>query len=220
MSVCFPHMASDCKKTKHVIGLCGAPGAGKSTVAGILRDLGCLVLDADAMAQIALEMPDVKRQLLQRWGTESFLPDGKPDRLWLGKKIFAEPGERFWLESLIHPLVRASRNQARCQAFARKDVVAIVEDCPLLFEKGLDAQCDATLFVDAPLAARQNRVAATRNWSPQELAFREKAQWPLDTKRARSDYVLVNDAGFDGLRQQAVQALGLILAGPLSPRNG
>ena len=88
----------------------------------------------------------------------------------------------------------------------------MVIDAPLLFEAGLDAECDAIVFVDAPRGVRVSRVRETRGWDEAELARREKVQLPLDAKRDRSDYEVVNDADPERLRAEARRILDQILA--------
>lgn len=196
---------------KPVLGLCGAPGSGKSAVAAVLAGLGCAVLDADALARAALEEPAVRASLAKRWGGGVFQPGGAPDRAAIAAKVFADPAERAWLESVIHPLVRRGREAGRLAAFADPNALAVVEDCPLLFEMGLDAGCDAVFFVDAPREQRLARVAA-RGWTEEELARREKSQWPLDTKRGKSDHVVSNDAGREVLAHRVREVFGAFMA--------
>ncbi len=197
---------------KPVLGLAGAPGSGKSAVAKALSALGCAVIDADAMAREALEMPKIKAELHMKWGEGVFEASGAPDRQAIAKRVFDSPGERHWLECLIHPQVHARRQALRLQAVGNPQVVAVVEDCPLLFEMGINEHCDAVLFVDAPLADRQRRVWATRGWLPEVLAQRENSQWPLDIKRKKSDYLLSNDADLVVLRQRVGRILDAFLA--------
>lgn len=196
---------------KPVLGLAGAPGAGKSAVARELAGLGCAVLDADAMARAALEGVEARAQLAARWGAGVFAADGSPDRAAIAAKVFAAPEERAWLEALVHPLVGAMREAGRRAAFADPGSLAVVEDCPLLFEAGIAASCDAILFVDAPLKARQARVAV-RGWAPEELARRENAQWPLDTKRGSADHVVVNDQGTEVLSRRVREVFEAVMA--------
>ena len=73
-------------------------------------------------------------------------------------------------------------------------VVAVVEDCPLLLEVGLDKQCDTGIFIDTPRPIRLARLAASRGWSEQDLTQREKHQIPLDKKIKSADYIVVNNA--------------------------
>jgi dephospho-CoA kinase len=75
-------------------------------------------------------------------------------------------------------------------------------DAPLLLEAGIDKECDLVMFVDSPREQRLARVKATRGWDEEEMVRREKAQIPLEEKRARSDEVVVNDATPDVLRHR------------------
>ena len=91
-------------------------------------------------------------------------------------------------------------------------VLAYVWDTPLLFEAGLARECDAIVFVDAPVGQRLERVLRTRGWDEAELLRRQKSQWPLDKKAAISDYVVTNAADAESARGQVRHVLSLILA--------
>ncbi len=182
-------------RSKPVIGLIGGIGSGKSLVAGQLADMGCAVIDADVLAREALERDDVRRTLTQWWGQGVLASGGGVNRAAVAKIVFDAPAALERLEGLIHPMVHERRRLLRQGYQDDPAVVAIVEDCPLLVETGLDAECDVLIFVRASQAVRQRRVAEHRGWSPQELARREKRQMPLDKKAALADYFIDNDAG-------------------------
>jgi len=200
-----------------VIGLVGAIGAGKSTVAQELAALGCLVSDSDALARAALTDPHIHRAITQRWGREVLHGDGTIDRAKVAARVFASDGEsaeaqaeRAWLESIVHPFIHERRREAF--ANAPRDTRALVIDAPLLIEAGLDRDCDSTWFIDAPRAMRLERLERTRGWSAEELDRREKSQMPLDRKRSMSDHVIVNDGPLGALRACVARTLDLILA--------
>ena len=183
--------------SKPVIGLTGGIGSGKSLVARQLTQLGCAVIDADQLARQALDEPAVRDRLVAKWGAQLLDDAGRIDRRKLAAIVFGDPTRLRKLEALTHPRVHAARADLHRQYQADPAVKAIVEDCPLLLEVGLDKECDALIFVSAPLELRQERVARTRGWTKAELAEREKNQWPLDRKAAVADYVLANDADED-----------------------
>ncbi|MEQ9459511.1 MAG: dephospho-CoA kinase [Phycisphaeraceae bacterium] len=197
--------------TKPVIGLMGAPGSGKSLVASILAELGCGIVDADHIARDTIEHPEVRQQLRNWWGGSVIHPDGTVNRKAVGGIVFKDPAQRTRLEALVHPRVHAERWRLRSDYMRNLDIKAIVEDCPLLLEVGLDTECDTLVFVDSPKEHRERRVTETRGWSPEELADRESSQLPLDIKRDRADYVINNDADPDQLRVQSSRVLSLIL---------
>ena len=196
---------------KPIIGITGGIGSGKSFVARLFGELGCAVIDADAQVRAAYEDPAVRRTLREWWGDSVFRADGSPDRSAIARRIFNDPGERRRLESLLHPMVHAAR-QREMGIFARDpDTIAFVWDTPLLFEAGLNGQCDAVVFVEAPFEVRLERVTRDRRWDEAELLRRENLQWPLDRKREISDYIVRNTADAGEARSQVRAVLSRIL---------
>lgn len=176
--------------TPPTIGLAGGIGAGKSAVAAMLADLGGVVSDSDADARAVLAEADVVETLRSWWGDDVIGSDGTVDRAAIARRVFADPAERQRLEALVHPRIHA-RRRARFDA-APPDARVFVIDAPLLFEAGLDAECDAVIFVDAPREVRLARVARDRGWTEAELDRREAAQWPVERKRERATVVVEN----------------------------
>ena len=204
----MPDRTADVRRP--VIGLSGAIGAGKSAVAAILSEAGCVIADADLATRSILASKEAAETLASWWGRRVLAEDGSVDRSAVARIVFTDPAERRRLEGFVHPRVQADR--ADRFAAAPPEAPALVVDAPLLFEAGLDAGCDHVVFVDCPRAIRLARVAEHRGWSDEELARREAAQWPLDRKRQRADSVLVNDADLASLRTKVLDLLKRILA--------
>lgn len=194
---------------KPIIGIVGGIGSGKSFVARLFGELGCLVVHSDDLAHAAYADPAVAGTVRQWWGDGVIATDGRVDRAAIGRIVFADAAQRQRLEALLHPIVDSIRRDRMTAAPA--DATAYVWDSPLLFETGLDARCDATVFVEASPQVRLARVAA-RGWDAAELARREKSQWPLDKKRDLSDYVLDNTADAAQTREHVSRLLSRILA--------
>lgn len=192
-----------------VIGIAGGIGSGKSSVARHLASLGALVSDSDAQIREALQTQPVRDELRRWWGQRVFDESGRIDRSAVARIVFADPRERERLEALLHPYALRARERVIEQG-EREGAPCVVIDAPLLFEAGLDAGCDAIIFVDTPREIRLQRLRATRGWDEQELDRREKAQLPLEQKRARSEYTLVNEGDEAALREQVRHTLALI----------
>lgn len=200
--------------TKPIIGLTGGPGSGKSTVAKLFAELGCAVIDADCLSHAALQMDDVKEEIRSRWGGEVFDSAGQIVRSELGRIVFADPSALRHLETIIHPLVHRGRASERELHQANPDIVAIVEDCPLLLESGLDEHCDSVVFVETSDAIRLKRVQDSRGWDAKELRKRDQQQISLDTKRQSADYVISNDQDLAQVKEQVRHVLQNITAPP------
>ncbi|MGQ9650454.1 MAG: dephospho-CoA kinase [Phycisphaerae bacterium] len=200
------------KPGKPIIGLTGGIGSGKSTVARLLGDLGAGVIDADRLCHEDLDSPEVLRQMRQWWGDDVVGPDGRADRSAIRRIVGADEGQRRRLEDLVHPRVDRRRRELAEQYQMDPSVRAIVLDAPLLLEVGLDRECDCLIFVDADGAARLDRVGK-RGWSLQDLERFERSQLPLDIKRERADYRVVNNSDIADLRRQVEEVFSRILAG-------
>jgi dephospho-CoA kinase len=191
-----------------VIGITGGIGAGKSTVARILGQLGALVIDSDAVAHDELRSPEVVEAIRTMWGSEVCPPGGEINRALLGQKVFADPIELRKLEDLLYPRINRRRREIIAEEASQNGVRVVVLDAPKLYEAGVDKECDAVIFVDADEDVRLWRVSQSRGWSPAELARREKMQIPLDKKRAMADYVVVNNhTGVDSLTPELKRIL-------------
>ncbi|MFQ5520387.1 MAG: dephospho-CoA kinase, partial [Candidatus Methylomirabilia bacterium] len=72
-----------------LVGLTGGIATGKSTVSRLLRDLGCLIIDADLLARVVVEPGEpAYKQLVAEFGREILRPDGEIDRKKLGALTF------------------------------------------------------------------------------------------------------------------------------------
>lgn len=197
---------------KPIIGIAGGIGSGKSLIADLFGEFGCLVIHSDQQVTRAYADPQVRQTLKQWWGDSVFSSSGEVDRKAIAARIFTDDTERLRLENLLHPIVARQRHLLMEGAAKDDGVPAYVWDTPLLFETGLQRQCDTVVFVQAPQALRSARVAAGRGWDESELARREKLQWPLDRKREISEYVIDNTADADYARGQVKEVLSRIQA--------
>ncbi len=188
------------KDRKVILGIAGGVGAGKSTVAGILAGLGCVVANSDAMGHEALRDPDIRAAIVSWWGPDVLDESGEIDRGEVARIVFARPEQRRRLESLVHPWIGTRRRALFEQA--PPATPALVIDAPLLFEAGLDRECTAVIFVETDRPQRLGRLVDSRGWDDAELTRREESQLSLDDKRARSDYVVINNGDLDELSEQ------------------
>lgn len=180
-----------------IIGLTGSIGSGKSTVSALLRELGAVVLDADAYAREAAEA-------LQAEICASFpeaCEGGWLDRRKLGQIVFADQEAKRKLEALIHPYVRR-RMIEDTQKALDAGVRVVVHDIPLLFETGREGSFRGVLVVAAPYELRLQRVMARSGLSREEVQARDANQMPQEDKTKRATWVIWNDADLETLRER------------------
>ncbi len=197
---------------KPVIGLAGGIGSGKSFVAQALAAQGCGIIDSDAVAHQVLSQPEVAAQLAQWWGPLVLNDQGLADRKKIAQRVFNDQASLNQLNGLIHPAVQRLREERSMELGKNPAIRAIVWDTPLLYETGLNRDCDAVIFVKAPYEQRLARVAATRHWTQEQLKKRENLQISLDNKEKLADYVLDNS----GQEAQTLRHLHQILSQILS----
>ncbi len=197
---------------KPIIGIVGGIGSGKSLVAGELKQTGCFIIDSDLLAHRALDEPMIRKQIHQWLGGEIIGTDGNIDRRKLGAVVFRNPVDIQRLNSLVHPRVEQLRREQMEAIRHDLSIIAVVLDSPLLMESGLHRQCDAIIFVQAPLDIRQKRVMESRGWNEAELARREKFQGALDKKKEIADHIIINDGEPALVSNQVRDVLTKVLA--------
>jgi dephospho-CoA kinase len=175
------------------IGLTGGIGSGKSTVAGVLRELGAWIVDTDAIAH-RLTAPGGRAipVIAQTFGTDVIAADGAMDRARMRERVFADPALRRTLEGILHPMI--AEDTARDAAAAPPDA-KIVFDVPLLVEAGRRwrDQVDRILVVDCPVETQIARVMQRNGWTEAAVRRIIEQQATRAQRHAVADAVILND---------------------------
>ena len=141
------------------IGLTGAIGCGKSTVAGWLAARGAAVVDADAIARsVTAPGEPAHDAVLARFGAAVRGPGGALDRAALARRVFSDPAALRDLEAIVHPAVRP-RILAAIEAADAAGAPAVVVEAIKLVEGGLAAVCDEVWLVRCRPATQRRRLA-------------------------------------------------------------
>lgn len=185
------------------IGLTGGIGCGKSTVAGIFAEAGWKTHSSDAIVRDLLAGSDSLQMALQeRWGKAVFSEAGEVKRRDIAKIVFNDSKELEWLESLLHPLVRAEWSGA---LKFEPDANWLVE-MPLLFEKRLETEFDLTVCITSTPDVVEARMVR-RGYTGAEVQLRRIRQMPLHEKAQRADRVVSNAGSLEFLKQQTLRLI-------------
>ena len=191
-----------------VLGLTGSIGMGKSATAGIFRQLGVPVHDADAAVH---RLYRGRAAPLVEKAFPGTVADGAVDRGRLGAAVLGDPARMRELEAIVHPLVREEE-----EAFLERAALAAIAvlDIPLLFETGGEARCDAVLVVTAPASVQRERVLARPGMSEEKFQSILSKQMPDAEKRARAHFLVDTSRGFISAEAQVRSVLACLAGRP------
>lgn len=195
------------------IGLTGGIAAGKSVVAGRLKELGAVVIDHDTLAREAVRPGSVGLdQVVEAFGEGVLAPDGSLDRPALGRIAFADAEALARLSAIVHPIVRRLAAEREAKAAAAKAGTVVVHDIPLLIETGQAGLFHLVVVVQTPAELRITRLVAERGVSRAEAERRVAAQASDAERLDVADVVLDGTGSVDELRAQVDQLWARILA--------
>ncbi len=195
----------------YIYGLTGGIASGKSTVSGMLRELGARVLDADVIAREVVEpgTPGLKAVVERFPGVLG--PDGRLDRAELGRRVFGDPQERAALNALLHPLI-GQEFLRRTQSLAEQGVERVIYDAPLLIENRLHEAMEGVLLVWVPRELQKARLMARDGLDEAAAEARLASQLPLDEKRQYATWVVDNSGDLAATRAQVEAVWRAMLA--------
>ncbi len=192
------------------VGLTGNVASGKSTIAEWWRLLGVPVVSADELARRAVAPGSAGlARVVEAFGEEVLDGEGGLDRERMRGRVFRDPEERAKLESIVHPIVWALRDEWLGEERARGAHV-VVSEIPLLFETGSQGDFDTVVFVDAPLDQRLDRMVRDRGLTRSDAEAIAAAQMDPAVKRSGADHVVQNDAALSDLQERALALIGSV----------
>jgi dephospho-CoA kinase len=185
------------------LGLTGNIASGKSTVSGMLQELGATVIDSDLVYR---ELVGAGQPLLailaERFGPEIIAADGSLNRPALGAIVFSDPEALADLDRLTHPAVIDEVDRR----VAAIDSGVVVLDAVKLIESGHADRCDAVWVVTTSPDEQVTRLMKRNTLSAVEARRRVAAQPPMAEKLARADVVIDNSDTIEQTREQVERA--------------
>jgi dephospho-CoA kinase len=179
-----------------ILGLTGSIGMGKSTTAKLFAEAGVPVYDADATVHRLYEGEAAPAIEAAFPGTTA---NGKVDRNRLSAQVVHDPAAIKRLESIVHPMLGASRQKFLHEAEQSGAPVAVV-DVPLLYETGGETRVDAVVVVTTTPEIQRERILTRDNMTGEKLDAILARQLPDAEKRKRADFVVDTSHGLDPVR--------------------
>tara|TARA_B100000963_G_C22401059_1_gene568875 strand:- start:65 stop:667 length:603 start_codon:yes stop_codon:yes gene_type:complete len=178
-----------------IIGITGSIGMGKTTVSNMLRVLRIPVFDSDIKVKEILETDNYVIEQISAIWPDVLFPNQKQkkiDKVALSDKIFKSKNERKKLEKIIHPLIRKQRN-----LFLEnyKNFFTVGLDIPLLYETGMDKNCNYIFLVNTTKKNQKKRVLIRPNMTEKKFELINNSQWSFERKVKEKPYVINTSFG-------------------------
>ena len=197
-----------------IIGITGGIASGKSTVTNFLRQEGYKVVDADALVH-KLQNPGGRlyRILLEHFGQEIILENGRLNRLLLAKRLFSNPVELDWSKETQGEVIREELATLRDQLAQTEDVFFM--DIPLLFEQGYDSWFDEIWLVYVDKKTQIESLMNRDHMNVAEAQARLESQWSLSKKKKLGSHIIDNS----GTQKELLKQVSSLLEGGVSYSN-
>jgi dephospho-CoA kinase len=185
--------------------LTGGIATGKSFCLARFAALGAATIDADVLARnaVAPGSPGLAA-IASRFGDHLLKDDGTLDRAALGRIVFGDAAARAHLEAIVHPEVYRRIEQWFANLPAGTKVG--IADIPLLFETGHEHDFQCVIVAACEPGEQLRRVMARDQLSADQARARLAAQWPIQEKVRRADYV-INTGGSFAETESQVEAV-------------
>lgn len=169
------------------VAITGNIGSGKSWVCQLFtRHLDIPVYGSDEAAKRMYFVPEVKEQLLRRFGNDLYLSENALNKPYIANLIFGDDQAQRDLEGILYPAV--------LDDFARwaKQQTApyVLFESALVLEKHLERHFDAVVMVSASEETRLRRAMLRDRCDEASVRARMAKQWPESWKRFMADFVI------------------------------
>jgi len=190
------------KKDKIVIGVTGGLGAGKSTVARMLKNRDCELIDADKLAHRMLYRGgSVYKKIVNFFGAGILKTDKNIDRQKLAGIVFLHRPALEKLNSIMHPELKKEIFRRINNSGKR----IIILDAALIIEAGLRRKLDKLVMVKAKRGQQLYRSGGKLAINNRQAALRIKSQISQNEKSRFADFIIDNSGSIKKTRKQVLE---------------
>jgi len=192
------------------VGLTGGIASGKTTVTGMMRALGCVVIELDPIAHALMEPGHAAyEQICKEFGAEILDSERRIDRSKLGPLVFADPAKLQRLNQITHPpVLQVVDNWFESLAESGAAEMGVVE-AALLVEAGYHQKLDRLVVAWCRPEQQLERLLA-RGLSREAAQQRIAAQMPADEKRKLATDVIDCSGAIEQTQQQTEKVVATL----------
>jgi dephospho-CoA kinase len=173
------------------VGLTGGLACGKSYVGEILRDLGCLLIQADELGHAVLAPGgEAYDEVVREFGKEILDSAGRIERRALAAQVFGAPDRLARLNQLVHPSVFHREDQMLADFAQREPQGIAVVEAAILIETGSYPRYDRIVLVTCREEQQVERALRRAGASESDVRARLSRQMPMEEKRKYAHFVI------------------------------
>jgi dephospho-CoA kinase len=189
-----------------IIGLTGGILSGKSTVSGMLQDLGAYVIDADKVGHQCYE-PNTQgwEKVVSAFGNDILGVDDQIDRAKLSQIVFEDADALQKLNDIMHPIIRQAVEE-KIKHFEGQGADAVVVEAPVFLEAGWSDLVDQLWVTSVPEDEAAKRFSKRSGLSAREAARRMKAQMSNTQRIKHADRVIDTNRSIEETRAAVAKA--------------
>ncbi len=180
-----------------IIGLTGGIGSGKSAVANLFKTHGIDVIEADAIANKALDTGSQGyAAFIKIFGNDYLHKDLSVNKSYLRKKIFTNPRLKKTLENIIHPIVGETVSNLISLSTSPYQIIEV----PLIYETGSKDNYDRILVVDCNETLQVQRASSRDSVDQASIKKILSNQASRDLRLSIADDVITNNKDIENLQ--------------------
>lgn len=192
---------------KHIIGLTGPTGSGKSSFSALAEKKGVYVIDCDKIArQVTERGSECLLKLAEVFG-EDIIKEGELDRKLLASRAFSDENKKQLLEDTIFPFIL----NLVLEKIEKSEKQTVLLDAPTLYESGIDEFCGDVIAVLGDREIRKERIIKRDFLTEEQAEVRLNAGKSDDFYLKRTKNVIYNNSTEEEFLNRSEEILNMLL---------
>lgn len=194
-----------------VLGLTGGVGAGKSTVANILKKKydAALILSDDVAKELMTYNNKSYNKVVEHFGDAVLKDDKSIDNKALADIVFNDKEQLKWLNDTTHPIV-IDEIKKRIDEYTNQGKKIIVLESAILARAGCNGLCDYVWFVSTEVNKRILRLKDDRGYEIEKSKSVINNQDSDEWYQNMSDEIIYNDGDISLLEKRIDESISKI----------